>query len=225
MHDIGHYDNIMVYMGMGHSRVDKKAKNMQLFRVPISLPLLVLSCWAVLDGVYGCTVPDDCHHSGKCITATKTCNCIGTGYTGETCDDETNECKTSHAPCDEHADCTNTPGSYNCTCKPGYAGDGNTCTEGVCSKDGKECLNGGKCETSKTPTTCTCASGYKGANLSKCWRYGDNFSIPALSDCCHVFRHPVNDHSTLTDTPSLKLRSAMFTANQSKKTKFSPGYL
>ena len=29
--------------------------------------------------------------------------------------------------CDDHAYCTNTEGSYNCECKPGYTGDGITC--------------------------------------------------------------------------------------------------
>ena len=30
--------------------------------------------------------------------------------------------------CSTNADCVNTVGSYNCTCKSGFAGDGNTCT-------------------------------------------------------------------------------------------------
>ena len=33
---------------------------------------------------------------------------------------------TSHA-CDVTANCTNTDGSYNCTCKEGYTGDGDSC--------------------------------------------------------------------------------------------------
>ena len=30
--------------------------------------------------------------------------------------------------CDENANCTNTDGSYNCSCNPGYEGDGFNCT-------------------------------------------------------------------------------------------------
>ena len=30
--------------------------------------------------------------------------------------------------CSANADCTNTVGSFNCTCKPGFTGDGNTCS-------------------------------------------------------------------------------------------------
>jgi len=30
--------------------------------------------------------------------------------------------------CSPHADCTNTPGNYNCTCIEGYDGDGLNCS-------------------------------------------------------------------------------------------------
>ena len=30
--------------------------------------------------------------------------------------------------CDENANCTNTDGSYNCSCNHGYEGDGFNCT-------------------------------------------------------------------------------------------------
>ena len=37
-----------------------------------------------------------------------------------------NECQTSNQ-CDENADCVNTKGSYTCTCKEGFTGNGSTC--------------------------------------------------------------------------------------------------
>ena len=37
------------------------------------------------------------------------------------------ECKGSNNVCDLNADCTNTEGSHNCTCKEGYIGDGKSC--------------------------------------------------------------------------------------------------
>lgn len=40
------------------------------------------------------------------------------------------ECSLEPAPCDENADCTNTAGSYSCTCKQGFTGNGAIC-EGV----------------------------------------------------------------------------------------------
>ena len=40
------------------------------------------------------------------------------------------ECSLEPSPCDDNADCTNTAGSYSCTCKEGFAGNGAIC-EGV----------------------------------------------------------------------------------------------
>ena len=40
------------------------------------------------------------------------------------------ECSLEPSPCDENADCTNTDGSYSCTCKQGFTGNGSIC-EGV----------------------------------------------------------------------------------------------
>lgn len=45
-----------------------------------------------------------------------------------------NECEEKTANCDQHATCTNNPGSYKCNCNVGYSGDGENC-EGayICS--------------------------------------------------------------------------------------------
>ena len=40
---------------------------------------------------------------------------------------DNNECLTGKHKCNSNADCNNTKGSYTCTCKPGYAGDGIIC--------------------------------------------------------------------------------------------------
>ncbi|NTX55568.1 EGF domain-containing protein [Myxococcus sp. CA039A] len=67
-------------------------------------------------------------------------NCaVEPGYTCQgqpsVCHD-VNECTNGTAQCSPNAYCTNTPGSYTCTCKPGYSGDGWTCN------DINECTNG-----------------------------------------------------------------------------------
>ena len=38
-----------------------------------------------------------------------------------------NECSASIPVCDVNANCGNTPGSYVCSCKAGFTGDGKTC--------------------------------------------------------------------------------------------------
>ena len=41
---------------------------------------------------------------------------------------DVDECKVSESFCDVNADCNNTRGSYRCLCKPGFTGDGKTCS-------------------------------------------------------------------------------------------------
>ena len=41
---------------------------------------------------------------------------------------DVNECTSATHKCHANADCVNTHGSYNCTCKAGYTGDGRNCS-------------------------------------------------------------------------------------------------
>ena len=40
---------------------------------------------------------------------------------------DVDECATGDHDCDENAICENIPGSFSCSCKDGYRGDGKTC--------------------------------------------------------------------------------------------------
>ena len=53
------------------------------------------------------------------------CHCDD-GWGGKYCEEpDLNECK--YRPCSLFAHCTNTLGSFYCTCRPGYSGDGFEC--------------------------------------------------------------------------------------------------
>ena len=56
---------------------------------------------------------------------------LNTGFTGDgtDCTDD-DECTANTDNCDENASCTNTVGSFKCTCKFHFTGDGITCTPG-----------------------------------------------------------------------------------------------
>lgn len=43
-------------------------------------------------------------------------------------DVDIDECGADEFVCDVNANCSNTDGSYNCICKPGFTGNGTSCT-------------------------------------------------------------------------------------------------
>ena len=105
------------------------------------------------------------------------------------------ECLTSKHTCHDNATCTDTDGSYNCTCNTGYEGDGVNCT-GICieyhspptvpvaktyqadglfllSLDINECVSAqDNCHTYASCTNtagsfyCMCDSGYEGDGVN-----------------------------------------------------------
>ncbi|ATB49180.1 EGF domain-containing protein [Corallococcus macrosporus DSM 14697] len=71
---------------------------------------------------------------------------------------DVNECANGTAQCSVNAVCTNTPGSYVCTCRPGYSGNGFTCTDiDECANGTDTCLPGQQCVN--TPGGFECAGG------------------------------------------------------------------
>ncbi|XP_072266268.1 uncharacterized protein [Pyxicephalus adspersus] len=102
-----------------------------------------------------------CYPSVPCDNANG-CGPCPAGFTGDGlhCTDY-DECSTKNNSCSEYAYCNNTIGSYNCTCKEGFIGDGRSCC-GAC--DSSFCSNGGTC--TKSPPFCTpvcqCPDAYTG---------------------------------------------------------------
>jgi hypothetical protein len=78
-----------------------------------------------------------------------------------------NECTAT--PCDLNGICTNTPGSYECACAPGYTGSGEpgTCSDiDECATDTDNCHANAECANTSGGFDCTCKAGYSGNGVS-----------------------------------------------------------
>jgi plastocyanin len=75
--------------------------------------------------------PNPCLNEGICSLGdfgNVICKCA-VGWEGPICNFDIDECTNGTAVCDPNATCSNTDGSYDCTCNSGYTGDGKTCKE------------------------------------------------------------------------------------------------
>lgn len=114
-------------------------------------------------------------NSSEAAAVDYTCNCDGSGYAGQFCEVERDECAEG-SPCAANAICTDTVGSYTCDCGDGFFGDGK-----VFCGDVDECLSGSaNCDANASCTNvdggflCTCNDGYAGTG-TQCalttWRF------------------------------------------------------
>ncbi|WAR09437.1 HMCN2-like protein, partial [Mya arenaria] len=126
-------------------------------------PFYILECSLPFYG-YNCEKICRCSSRGtiQCHSV-KGCVCQE-GWTGETCDDDIDECLYDINPCsDTYKRCVNTDGAFRCDCMDGFE----ETREGLC-KDKNECatpiLNecGKKmdCNNTKGGYTCECNNGY-----------------------------------------------------------------
>lgn len=78
------------------------------------------------------------------------------------------ECKAGGGnDCGANATCTNSPGSYTCACKPGYGGNGVTCSNvDECMLNTDNCDAHADCTDTAGSFTCKCKPGYVGNGLT-----------------------------------------------------------
>ncbi|XP_068705898.1 adhesion G protein-coupled receptor E1-like [Montipora foliosa] len=124
-----------------------------------------------------------CENGGTCQSGftQKRYRCLcPPGFNGDFCQEDINECS-SENECHVNATCTNTKGSYNCTCKEGYEGDGRNCTDiDECSSE-NNCHVNATCKNIIGSYNCTCKTGYG----------GDGRNCSDINECsseneCHV---------------------------------------
>ncbi len=72
---------------------------------------------------------------------------------------DTDECGNGVADCSPNARCQNTPGSFSCTCAPGFTGDGRTCADvDECATNADDCSQ--ICTNTEGSFECACNAGF-----------------------------------------------------------------
>ncbi|XP_015753502.1 PREDICTED: uncharacterized protein LOC107333242 isoform X1 [Acropora digitifera] len=110
-----------------------------------------------------------CKNNGTCVPLYEENDykCACKRFTGRNCESDFDECS-SENECHTNATCTNTNGSYNCTCKRGFQGDGRNCNDtDECSYE-NECHVNATCQNTKGSYNCICLAGFQGDGRRSC---------------------------------------------------------
>eukprot|EP00057_Strongylocentrotus_purpuratus_P017446 XP_011671920.1 PREDICTED: uncharacterized protein LOC105441955 [Strongylocentrotus purpuratus] len=91
------------------------------------------------------------------------CMCPGS-WMGKTCQTDVDECQEG-SPCDQT--CTNSPGSFVCSCNPGYYLVNIGWCHDVDECSSNQCLNGAECNNLVNAFSCDCPPGWEGNTCEK----------------------------------------------------------
>jgi len=142
---------------------------------PCSYALFALCSTANVLELPNCVDDNPCQN-GVCSESADalTCNCSGTGYEGDDCGTDINECSSNNGGCDHT--CSNSNGSYTCSCNSGFSlnADGHACDDiDECATNNGGCAH--SCNNSAASYACSCNSGY---SLN-----ADNHSCDDINEC------------------------------------------
>ncbi|XP_064385332.1 uncharacterized protein LOC135334155 isoform X5 [Halichondria panicea] len=102
---------------------------------------------------------------------------------------DVDECAMGIDNCDSNAECMNTEGSFNCTCNPGYTGDGLLCNDiDECATNTNSCNANTVCTNGEGSFECMCDTGFS----------GDGVSCANIDECASL--HNCHDNALCTDT-------------------------
>ncbi|XP_070765228.1 adhesion G protein-coupled receptor L4 [Enoplosus armatus] len=144
-----------------------------LLKSPMKLVLLTAWLSSVMDPCSLSDICGSCHQLATCKAlngSNNACFCKH-GYTGDGttfCNDD-NECQNVTNICGDRGNCTNTAGSYHCTCVSGYTStglakfqpnDGTECIDIDECKSGQVCGPNSHCHNTNGSFYCTCQRDY-----------------------------------------------------------------
>ncbi|XP_053372780.1 uncharacterized protein LOC123559692 [Mercenaria mercenaria] len=120
-----------------------------------------VSCEACIFPYYGvnCASTCQCGRGSSGCDPVQGCICKN-GWTGTNCDTDVDECLVPNVCGDENKICTNTVGSYRCTCRTGFSSVNGTCTDvDECSDPALNVCNQ-LCTNTIGGFSCSCRAGY-----------------------------------------------------------------
>jgi len=109
--------------------------------------------------------------------------------------DDIDECTLNKHDCDPHANCTNTIGSYNCSCNEGFAGNGYNCTDiDECTEHHHhtqlhDCDPQANCTNTIGSYNCSCNEGFT----------GDGYNCTDIDECI-LDEHDCDSEANCTNT-------------------------
>lgn len=130
-----------------------------------------LTCTVCPTGTYGlkCTTSCSCGDRATVCHPVYGCTNCTSGWSGEQCQVDVDECASSTGPCPANSTCKNVPGSYWCTCDSGFrpTTQGDLYCTAVNECDAySPCSPYATCNATVGNYDCTCLPGYGGNGIT-----------------------------------------------------------